>query len=299
MKSLLIIFSLVGGFFATDDTALEFVTNNVRGNAMHEQFDGNKEGFILTAEEEALRIYANELKEGYDFENLTEEEKITALDEIRELVIIKAEELGVDITPMLERFEERFANYELHNSPEWIEFREYMDQLFLDYNLANLAVDEKIAAMDEIHELMVVKAEELGVDITEILEKQLKRAAQFELMNSEELVELRAYHQELMSGYDFENMTEEEILAAMDEIKVLIQAKADELGIDLSLLQQRGQHRPNGRPGNGQGGNHQGRSKDFKTGFRAGRNYQRGYDAGRRSNDRPNAETTNTGSEEA
>jgi len=168
MKSLLIIFSLVGGFFATDDTAIEFGNNNVRGNAMHEQFNGYGEGFALTAEEEALRTYVDELKEAYDFYNLTVEEQIAAMDEIHELVIIKAEELGVDTTSMIERFEERKVNFELHNSPEWIEFREYKDQLFLDYDLENLSLEEKILVMDEIHELMIVKATELELDITEI-----------------------------------------------------------------------------------------------------------------------------------
>lgn len=277
MKALLVIFSLAGGFFASNDDAVEFAKDNFNNmrNGIHERSEG-KGGFSFTQEEADLKLYLEELKVEFDFENLTVEEKLAAMEEINELMLVKADELGVDITPMIERHLERVENYEKYNSVEWIAFREYMDQLKVDYDLENLTAEEKVAALDEIQVLMIAKADELGVDISEILERQLERADHFELMNSEEVIALREYHQELMAGYDFENLTEEEIFAAMDEIKVLVQAKADELGIDLSEIE-----------------------KPERSGLHHGRRNSRGasFERGNKGQRRNAPENTNTNTE--
>lgn len=258
MKTLLVVFSLVGGLFAGNDDVQEYAKegfNRVR-DGVHERMERS----AITAEEQELRDLLHELMEEVDFQNLEAEEKIAAMESIIEQLQAKADELGVDITPFIEKFEERVANWELHNSEEWIAFKEYMDELKVEYDFENLTPEEKIALLPELQELLIAKADELGVDISEVLERQLERAEHYEFMNSEEMLVFKAFVEELKTTYDFENMTAEEKAAALIEIKDLVEAKAEELGIDLDELP---------RP------ELNGRQKAFRNGFKAGRAYER------------------------
>lgn len=270
MRTLFLAFSLVGGLFATNDGAQDAVQNGYNNfkQGIEERQHRREARQPMTSEEQELRELLHSLLEEVDFRNLDAEEKIEAMEAIIEQLVVKADELGVDITPFIEKFEERVARYELHNSEEWILFREYMDELKATYDFENLTPEEKIALMDELHELMLAKADELGIDITEIIERQLERKDHYENMHSEEMEEFKAYLEELKASYDFENMTQEEKVAALQEIKDLVEAKAEELGIDLDELP-----RPNMSPRN------KGRVEGFKRGFRAGRAYERNQDA--------------------
>lgn len=258
MRTLLIAASLFGGAFAANDEVQETVVKEYNG--FRHRIEERWEDRTITSEESELRELLKGLMEEYDFQNLDAEGKIAAMEEIIAELTLKAEELGVDITPFIEKYEERVAKYEQYNSEEWQLFIAYMDELKAEYDFENLTAEEKIALMDELHELMVLKADELGVDITDMLERQLERAEHWELMNSEEMLEFKAYAEELKASYDFENMTREEKIEAMAEIKELLEAKAEELGIDLEDLP-----KPNQNP----------RRRAFKRGFRAGRMYER------------------------
>jgi len=266
MKTLLLVFSLVGGLFASNEDVQEYAQNgyNQMRDKMHERVDHEP----ITAEESELRDLLHDLMLEVDFRNLEGEEKILAMESIIEELTVKADELGVDITPFIERFEERVARWEEYNSEEWVAFRTYMDELKVEFDLENLTQEEKVAALDELHELMVIKADELGIDITEILERQQDRADHYLFMNSEEMTEFKEYAQELRDSYDFDNMTTEEKVAALAEIKELVEAKAEELGIDLDEL-------PKPKIGSKQ----RGRMHDFRSGFRAGRRHERNQSA--------------------
>ncbi len=266
IRTLLVAFSLVGGLFATNEGAQETVSNtfNNARNGIEERQVQRQGKRSMTSEEQELRDLLKELLEEADFQNLTAEEKVVAMEGIISELTVKADELGVDITPFIEKFEERVERYELHNSEEWILFREYMDELKVQYDFENLTPEERIAVMDEVHDLMLAKAEELGIDISEIIDRQLERKEHYEYMSSPEMVEFKEYLEEVKASYDFENMTNEEKLAAIEEIHALVEAKAEELGIDLDELP-----RPNMNP------RQKGRVEGFRRGFKAGRNYER------------------------
>lgn len=282
MKTLLVVFSLVGGLFASNEDAQDYVEkgyNNVR-DRMHER----QEREPITAEESEIRDLLHTLLEEVDFENLEAEEKIAAMEDIIDQLQAKADELGVDITPFIEKFEERVANWELHNSEEWIAFKEYMEELKVEFDFENLTPEEKVELLPEFQELLIAKADELGVDITDLLENQQERADHYEFMNSEEMIEFKEFVQELKDSYDFENMTAEEKTEALAEIKVLVEEKAAELGIDLDELP---------RP------ELNGRQKAFRKGFKAGRAYERNNSQGRRGGQNTDQDTGEQTGQEA
>lgn len=258
MRTLLIAASLVGGVFSQNENVQDFAAKEYNG--MRDRIQERWEDRSMTTEEQELRDLLKDLMEEYDFRNLDAEGKITAMEEIVAELTLKAEELGVDIAPFIEKYEDRVARYEQYNSEEWQLFRAYMEELKAEYDFDNLTAEEKIALMDEMHELMVLKAEELGIDITDILERHEERAEHWELMNSEEMLAFKAYAEELKASYDFDNLTREEKIDALAEMKDLLEAKAEELGIDLDELP---------RP------ELNGRQKAFRRGFRAGREYER------------------------
>ncbi len=266
IRTLLVAFSLVGGLFATNETAQETVSNtfNNARNGIEERQAQRQGKRAMTSEEQELRDLLKDLLEEADFQNLTAEEKVAAMEGIIEELTAKADTLGVDITPFIEKFEERVEQYELHNTEEWILFRKYMDELKAEYDFDNLTPEERISIMDEVHDLMLAKAEELGIDITEIIDRQLERKENYEYMYSPEMVEFKVYLEEVKASYDFESMTNDEKLVALEEIHALVEAKAEELGIDLDALKG-----PNMNPGQ------KGRVEGFRKGFKAGRNYER------------------------
>jgi|GEM_PF-4674207 len=208
MKGLILALTFAGGIFgASNDQVQDFA------KGAFDKMRGHQQVMDITEEQQELLNYRIDLYQEYDWDNMVAEEVILAKAEIRVLVEEKALELGVELPEKAELSEEQIA------------IREYYHELLTGYDWANLTEEELEAARAEVKELMTIKAEELGIEIP--------------AGPSEEMIELLEYAKELKDSYDWENMTEEEIELAKEEIRTLVEEKAEELGVDLDEIQKK------------------------------------------------------------
>lgn len=71
-----------------------------------------------------------------------------------------------------------------------------------------------------------------GVEENQVLAQD---SADCEVVLTAEQLELKAYAEEILAGYDLESMTRDELFDLHDEVSVLVAEKAVELGIELPI----------------------------------------------------------------
>ncbi|XMB86563.1 hypothetical protein RJG79_01915 [Mycoplasmatota bacterium WC44] len=230
MKILLIAFALgSGSIAATNDNVQNFAKETYHGITESVGHRFAKHGNI-TEEMQELINYKIDLIQSYDFENMTDEEIIVAKEEIRVLVEQKALELGVEL-PEEKGFFGRRRGMGFDLTEEMIQMKDYCLELMAEYDFEDMTDEEIEAVKEEIRLLVEEKAAELGIELPDYKGFFGKQGMNIEL--TEEMLTLKEYAQELIKTYDFENMTKEEMIEAKEEIKLLIEQEANELGIDL------------------------------------------------------------------
>ncbi len=147
MKSIFLAGSLLfGGWFGVNASDIEFKPRS-------------EETPIVEVNE--LHAYVNELLEGYDVTDLTEEEIATLQAEINALVQAKADELGLTLKEDHDVFSQ-FVNRELMG-----EVVAYAKELISTYDFKSMTEEEIAIAKAEIQTLIEAKAAELGVTLPE------------------------------------------------------------------------------------------------------------------------------------
>lgn len=145
MKSIFLAGSLLfGGWFGVNASDIEFKPRSV-------------ETPIVEVNE--LHAYVNELLEGYDVTDLTEEEIAALQAEINALVQAKADELGLTLKEDHDVFSQ-FVDRELMG-----EVVAYAKELIATYDFENMTEEEIAIAKAEIQTLIEAKAAELGVTL--------------------------------------------------------------------------------------------------------------------------------------
>lgn len=147
MRSIFLAGSLLfGGWFGVNAAEVEFKPRSV-------------ETPIVEVNE--LHAYVNELLEGYDVTDLTEEEIAALQAEINALVKAKADELGLTLNEDHDVFSQ-FVNRELMG-----EVVAYAKELIASYDFKTMSEEEIAVAKAEIQALIEAKAAELGVTLPE------------------------------------------------------------------------------------------------------------------------------------
>ncbi|QVK20669.1 hypothetical protein KHQ82_10225 [Mycoplasmatota bacterium] len=176
MKGLLLALSLAGGAFtATNEDVQDYVQGAFQGQGRH------VEVMNITEEMQELLNYRIDLYQEYDWENMTEEEVITAREEIHALVEAKAEELGIEL-PLFEGYgynngycgegnQKGGFGQRFELTDEMVALREYYNEVRANYDFENMTDEEVAAAREEIHQLVQEKAEELGVELPDVAQR--------------------------------------------------------------------------------------------------------------------------------
>jgi hypothetical protein len=118
--------------------------------------------------------------------------------------------------------------------PEMIEehapLREYAASIIEGIDLEELTPEEVEALKAELRILLAEKAAELGIDLP--VGFDFFQSSQHGLL----MQELMTYFRTLRAELDWDNLTPEERVAAIADIKVMVQERAAELGIDRPVM---------------------------------------------------------------